>query len=367
MSERRRLDSLEGLRFLSSLIIVAGHYVPYVVDTPLITRTHLAVDLFFVISGLVIAETYTGRIAGGRDYARFIGRRIARIYPLHLATLVFYLLIGVLYWRGIVHVVDGARYNPAAIVSNLLMTQAWLPDGVISFNYVSWSISAEFFVYLLFPLIAWMVGRRTGVGLAVVLLLLASGIGIAELALDRPLTRLSWDAGILRALPSFAFGVWVSCAAPLLARLVPAARLRWLFPLVLALTALLFIVAIDQYATLLVIWAMVALAFLSDRAGLSTPVSQALLSRRGELTYSIYMLHTVVATVVMAFAFPRLFGSTLEARLAAVLVALVVLYAAAVASLRWFEQPLRRRLNRWSDDALGKASHAAATAPPTAH
>ena len=358
---QRRLDSLEGLRFLSSLIIVAGHYVPYVVDTPLITRTHLAVDLYFVISGIVIAENYAGRIAGGRDYARFMSRRIARLYPLHLLTLAFYVAIGLLYWRGLVQVVDGTRYNPETIVANLLMTQAWLPDGVISFNYVSWSISAEFFVYLLFPLIAWTVGRRTGVGFAVVLAMLAAGIAFAELALDRPLTRLSWDGGVLRAVPSFAFGVWVSCAAPALARRLPAARLRWLFPVVLTATATLFIVAIDQYVTLLVIWAMVALAFLSDRSGLATAVSRPLLSRRGELTYSIYMLHTVVATIVMAFAFPRLFGTSVEARLAALLVALVVLYALAVLSLRWFEQPLRRGLNRLADHGLAKASHAAAT------
>ncbi len=353
MSERR-LDSLEGLRFLSSLVIVAGHYVPYVVETWWITHTHLAVDLFFVISGIVIAETYAGRIKGGRDYARFIGRRWARLYPLHLLTFGFYLLIGVLYWQGVVSPVDGARYNPQAIVPNLLLTQAWLPSGVISFNYVSWSISAEMFVYLLFPLIAWAVGRRLGIGLLVVALLLAGGIAVAELVMERPLTRLSWDFGIVRALPSFAFGVWVSAAAPALARRLPAAWLRPLCIAGLAATAAMIVAyRIDQYIALPVIWATVALAFLCDRAGQATPVSGRWLAQRGALTYSIYMLHTVVATVVMAALGPRLLGNSLEARLAAVLVALVALYALSVASLRWFEQPLRHAINRWADHGLG--------------
>ena len=350
----RRLDSLEGLRFLSSVIVVAGHYTPYVVDTPLISRTHMAVDLFFVISGIVIAEVYAGR-TGGTNYLRFVGRRIARLYPLHLATLGFYLAIGVAFWLGLTHPIDGTRYNPAAIVPNLLMIHAWLPGGVQSFNYVSWSISAEFLMYLLFPLLAWAVGRRPRAGLALVLATLALATLIAAHWLGRPLTRLSWDFGVLRALPSFAFGVWVSSAAPLLARQLPPRRLRWLAPMLLAATALLFVVAVDQTATLLLIWVTVAVAFLADRADVATPVSAPVLARRGVLTYSIYMLHTVVATIVMAAAMPRLIGTALPARIAALLVAITLLYLLSRASLRWFEQPLRDRINRWADGRLAVA------------
>ena len=144
---------------MSSIAIVVGQYVPYVAATPLIGRLHLAVDLFFVISGIVIAERYADRITGTVDYFRFMSRRVARLYPLHLATLAFYVAIGVLVWSGKLHPVDAARYNPQAILPNLLLTHAWLPSGVISFNYVSWSISAEFFVYLAFPLILWVLRR----------------------------------------------------------------------------------------------------------------------------------------------------------------------------------------------------------------
>ena len=209
MSGERRLDSLEGLRFLSSVAIVAGHYIPYAIgETRFISRLHLAVDLFFVISGIVIANLYAGRIATVRDWLGFMVKRVARLYPLHLATLAFYVAIGLLVWSGKVQPADGARYDPAAIIPNLLLVHAWSPSGTISFNYVSWSISAEIFVYLAFPLIALGVQRRAALSLAGIVGLFVVFAWYAETQIGLPLTRLSWQAGVLRAIPGFAFGVW---------------------------------------------------------------------------------------------------------------------------------------------------------------
>ena len=60
-SENRAFPSLEGLRLLASVAIVTWHYLHYLkLPAP---RFHLAVDMFFVISGIVIAHVYAGRIA----------------------------------------------------------------------------------------------------------------------------------------------------------------------------------------------------------------------------------------------------------------------------------------------------------------
>jgi peptidoglycan/LPS O-acetylase OafA/YrhL len=334
------LASLEGLRFISSLMIVAGHYVPYVTPTPLIARLHLAVDLFFVISGIVIAERYAGKIRDLRDWAAFMIKRIARLYPLHLATLGFYVAIGVLVWSGKLHPNDATRYNPAEIIPNLLLVQAWRLDSPISFNYVSWSISAEFFVYLLFPLVLALVGRRALPAFFGILVVTALFAWIAETEVGRPLTKLDWRGGVLRAVPSFAFGTWLHChlrATPL-----PAARLRLLVHGLLGAVAVLMLLRVNEYALLGVIWLLVASAYAADRCGVATWVSAPWLARRGQLTYSIYMLHTVVATVLLAVVFPKLLGTSPGARLAGVLMALPALYLVSVLSLRWFETPMRR-------------------------
>ncbi len=344
----RRLDSLEGLRFVSSVAIVAGHFIPYAVgDTPWIGRLHLAVDLFFVISGIVIATTYAGTIATIGDWLGYMLRRLARIYPLHLATLAFYVAIGALIWSGRVHPVDATRYNAAVILPNLLLIHAWLPSGVQSFNYVSWSISAEFFVYLAFPLIAVAVRGRAAVALVGIMTVFAVFAWFAQTRIGLPLTRLGWQGGVLRAIPSFAFGVWLHAHRDRLSALLPPDIAAIGLKLVLLLVAGLMVIRIDQYATLAVIWIAVALAYVCDRSGRNTWLSAPWLSSRGRLTYSLYMLHPLVATVLLAVVFPRLFGTAPAGRVAGVLLSLPVLYLAAWASLVWFEQPARRAITQW--------------------
>jgi len=105
----------------------------------------------------------------------------------------------------------------------------------------------------------------------------------------------------------------------------------------------------NEYALLGVIWLLVAAAFVADRRGATTMLSRPWLAARGELTYSIYMLHTVVATVLLAVIFPRLLGTGAGERLAGVLLALPVLYLVSVLSLRWFETPLRRWIGAAGD------------------
>jgi peptidoglycan/LPS O-acetylase OafA/YrhL len=164
----RRYSNLEGLRFLASAAIVLHHFVPYT-QRGLGSvefwsgRFSIAVDLFFVISGIVIASGYLGRTSSWREYGGFIRRRFGRLYPLHLLTLGFYVAIGVATSLGLISVMGESNYAFDQLPANLLLVHAWGFSSQLSFNYVSWSISAEWFVYLLFPLVAWTVAKPSGV------------------------------------------------------------------------------------------------------------------------------------------------------------------------------------------------------------
>ncbi|MBC7520962.1 MAG: acyltransferase [Sandarakinorhabdus sp.] len=305
--------------------------------------------MFFVVSGIVIATNYAGHVATVGEWALFMRKRIARIYPLHLATLAFYVAIGLLVWARQLHPVDATRYDAAAIVPNLFLVHAWFPSGTISFNYVSWSVSAEFFVYLSFPLVALAVRGRPAISLLAIALLFAVFAVYAQTRIGLPLTRLGWQAGMLRAIPSFAFGVWIEAHRDQLSRLFAPYHPALLLKAGLVLLGVLMIVQIDQYVTLALIWVVVLLAYLCDRAAVSTWLSARWLAARGELTYSLYMLHPLVATVFLAVLFPRLLGTSLPARIVGVLAALPIVYLAAVLSLRHFENPVRRAINRWGD------------------
>lgn len=154
MDEVAERKALTGLRGAAALYVALYHLFRSVYgDAPppgapllggLVLRGYLAVDLFFVLSGFVMAMAYGGWFAGGwsaRVYLSFVARRVARLWPLHAAVLCALLATDALFgtWRA----------WPGLIATNALLVQAW---GLsVSLNVPSWSISTELAAYLVFP------------------------------------------------------------------------------------------------------------------------------------------------------------------------------------------------------------------------
>ncbi len=337
------LRNLEGLRLISSLGIVSVHMFPHAGIRPPEHIT-LFVDLFFVISGIVIGQIYVDRIERWSDYATFLRRRLARIYPLHLATLLFYVAIGAGVARFHLAVDDPSRFDPGQIVPNLLLVHAWFPGGRLSYNFVSWSISAEFFAYLCFPVIAAAVARTIGWSIVGLLLIVAVSVAVAELALGTRMYVLGWNCALPRVLPSFAFGVFVSRFGPDIARRSSPRALRAVLIASTLATALGMAFTAPGYLLLGALYLLVSTAYLCDLNDLRTWASWRPISDRGYLTYSLYMIHVPVTTVFISFVFPRLIGTTPAARLMSLLFALAILFVVAEASFRLFENPLRKLL-----------------------
>lgn len=107
----------------------------------------MAVSFFFVLSGFILAHAYPALDAAGTR--RFLVARAARLWPLHFATFVLFLPIVYLYAPQM------PSSTAAAVPANLALLHAWVPfpDAYFSFNPVSWSISTELGLYLLFPLL----------------------------------------------------------------------------------------------------------------------------------------------------------------------------------------------------------------------
>ena len=349
MRDAKLLPSLEGLRFIASMAVVANHFIPYAYADIRIERLSVAVDLFFVISGIVIANQYQGRMRSLADYADFLQRRLARIYPLHLATLLFYVVIGLLLSRGLLHVNDPDKYRFSLLLLNALLIQAWNPfDYLISFNRVSWSISAEFFVYLLFPLIAWIIGRGFGVAATFVSACLALGVGVAYFVYNIDLVSLNWQFGIIRALPGFALGVLLSTYREEIAAVLRPDLARTSVHVLLALLPVLMLADSYNYILLPLAYALVACAFVCDISRTPTVAAWEPLSSLGYLTYSIYMLHPLVATVFLTAIAPKLLGTSMPMMFVAVGIGTLITLGLSVLSYRYFEQPMRQRINALS-------------------
>ena len=352
--DERHSPHLDALRIVASIAIVVMHYVNYAKDYRVgrllvdhLWHFNLFVDLFFVISGFVIAGRYLEHVADRGSIWQFLCRRFARIYPLHIATFAFYLAIAVAFHLGYVRVDNAQRYPWSDIPAQILLLHA--VDGArLTFNYPSWSLSAEMVCYCAFPLLALMTLRRPAsiVGLAlglIVALTLYSALTGVE-----PWPQWINKGGAVRALPGFCLGISFYVFRSRIGRL----RLR---PALFTAAFAIFVAvgwALDDVVALAVVYLIALLAVACDQTGARTLFTRLGLQRWAHLTYSSYMLHMPVATIVVT-VLGRFIGPHLPAApFVLIAVSAGLLAPASVACYRYFEDPMRRRLGAAFDKYL---------------
>src|ERR1039458_4042522 len=91
-----KINALTSLRFFAAFAVVVYHMRDYSLaglrGGPL-EKARLAVDLFFVLSGFILAHVYGAAFTEKRSSLRaFFVARLARIYPAHLAMMIVFLL-----------------------------------------------------------------------------------------------------------------------------------------------------------------------------------------------------------------------------------------------------------------------------------
>jgi peptidoglycan/LPS O-acetylase OafA/YrhL len=189
LAAMKRLDSLDGVRGLLALYVLLSHMAPFAVVPGWvragISHGGAAVDVFFVLSGLVITQSLLR--AGGRAVP-FLITRFARIFPVFLA--VFAVAIVIAPWSCGFERMPWVGSDDAArticvkswpdawipeIVAHLTMTHGLFPNAVwpnvwVSLLGAAWSLSTEWQFYLLALLVAGRSHRLCGLllGLAVV-------------------------------------------------------------------------------------------------------------------------------------------------------------------------------------------------------
>lgn len=145
---------LDLMRFIASIGVVLVHFAGRLGLTgQRVDGMNAFVDVFFVISGIVIMHVYERRVSNLPQVGDFLVARIARLVPLHLFTTLAFVGIGLLSAAVGLAVNDADKYDLACLPPSLFLTHAIAGCDKPVFNFVSWSISAEFAMYLLFPLL----------------------------------------------------------------------------------------------------------------------------------------------------------------------------------------------------------------------
>jgi len=255
---------------------------------------YLAVDLFFIISGLIFSHVYAGLIERREvSFRLFFLRRIARLYPLHFLGLLLFIVFGSFVYFKFGYYPIYQNFDLFHLALNIFFLQKGFFDAGYSFNGPSWSLSVELFLYFLFFFFVWA-GRLVAASLAAVCV----GLLVGVLQFKFPFLL---NAEIARGLVGFFWGV-------LLARLLVRAASVWVIFLlgVLAIVILMktsFLSdSVIQYPIALVVFTQfLVLSFWLKfvRALFST----SFLIYLGEISLSIYLTH-----VPLQLMFIVLFG-----------------------------------------------------------
>ncbi|MCA1426824.1 acyltransferase [Bradyrhizobium sp. IC3195] len=280
----------------------------------------LLVDLFFVLSGMVMALSYVENDFTRFSLREFMVRRLARVYPLHivmlLANLVFRLLRIGLVMAGVVVAAPAAFEvnNAYSFGLNVLLLHSMGFIDYLSWNAPSWSISVEFYTYLVFGLIVLIALRMRSLAWFYVLsgLLAVGSLVFIIFVLEKKSIELQTDFGLLRCFVGFFLGVlMVRIVDRLPAKPRPAAQGALQFVAMIASIVLVSLAEANPAATFLapVMFAIFLGSLLAFPDALLVPrilVAKPLIWL-GRRSYSIYMVHALV--VLLAEYFVRGVGA----------------------------------------------------------
>lgn len=351
--ESQNFLHLDALRFVAAYSVLLLHYRD-VILTPghfeILRRVlgvgSLFVDLFFIISGFIICHGYADRMGSAREYGSFIQKRIARLAPLHWATLAFYVAAGLAAMALGVRPEVPETFDWRCLLPNVALLHATGICESVTFNSVSWSISAELLLYLGFPLAVALYRRSAAATLAVGALMAIGLTLIAPHVTDKPWFQWSYDYGMIRAVPSFLIGMGLYGVRDSLC-VIPRAR-----GLVWALLGLLFVLAAVGVSDLWILLCVycIAIAGVAADLGARSNVVLNTFASGGRLTYSIYMLHTVLFTIVVSVLGKYVLHLGVDQRSYLALACVVLILPFSLVSYVAFEMPLRKRLSRlgWS-------------------
>jgi peptidoglycan/LPS O-acetylase OafA/YrhL len=278
----REIRSLTALRGIAALWVVLFHYqghISWVPGLEVIRQGTIAVDIFFTLSGFILVYVY------GEEFnlPNFWLKRFARLYPVHLVTLLVATVLiagGKIMGFSVVAELTGREF----VIHLFALHSFGLTNG-LALNYPSWSISAEFSAYLVFPFIVKVILRNKLRLVAPVLLAFFLACVFAANLTGLPLTDRTYNATPLRIMPEFLLGMLSArfCLEERVSRSVTA-----------LIAVGLLVCGLVSHIPLMIVFSapfLVAALFLYD------PRVPAPLHYLGLISYSLYMIHALVEKV----------------------------------------------------------------------
>ncbi|UIF91634.1 acyltransferase [Cupriavidus sp. UYPR2.512] len=344
----QQFKPLTSLRLFLALWVLCRHYFHvYEPDAMFFnigfTSTYfdhgyLGVDGFFILSGFILAYNYDPAPGQQLQWKKFIVARIARIYPVYLFCLLAFALSVIARDLALhTHNVGSGSYTLSSFVPEALMLGAWQYAGPSGWNDVGWSVSAEWFAYVFFPLFLLAAPRLNKARIA-----MAGCLALAALAAVEATSpdHLALSGGVARLVPEFLLGV-------LLRRLREAMPHNNGFAAGGILSLGVCVLGVGLGLDVLFVAGAAGLVFFLsyEKDALTRVLSLRSLVFLGEVSYCIYIVQRIPQYM---FAFARGKMASLAALPGVAQAALLLALTVGIAILLHFvvEKPMRTYINR---------------------
>lgn len=313
--ERVFFTPLEAFRGIAALAVAWFHSAFQHIDKPLLIKPgNIYVDFFFVLSGFVLMHAYMRRIEGGMGFYRFAALRLARLWPLHF----FMLLVWVAYEAVQVYAYQAYGFGDGgkeqndllSFVYNVLLVHSLGVMDHLSWNYPSWSISVEYYSYLIFFVLIVLFIKVRYTACAVVAALAFAALFAISYLRGSPSILASHDFGIVRCIAGLfsgaaVYGLYLRWPVRLNRAMLTVAELA-------AVAAAIYFIAHSVNDKWMQFGAMISFMVLiyvfSNGGGLvSRVLSLAPFRFLGTVSYSVYLTHAIILGVG-GFIAKRLMG-----------------------------------------------------------
>jgi peptidoglycan/LPS O-acetylase OafA/YrhL len=361
-----RYEALDGLRGVAALAVMAGHF-GLLLDAFWLPNNFLAVDIFFIMSGFVIAHSYGDRLQRDMSATTYLYRRVVRLYPMFIVGLLLGTAV-LLYaeQRGSI------EYDADSLLQSVLLNIFYIPffntlsvpffdatqihyevGQIFPTNPPAWSLFFEMLASGAFLLLFNLRLRaRLLISLACYLVLVAVGVyyGRARGELWIDIHNGYETSNFLGGFPRVAFGFSLGVSLHALQRSgiagrIPALLEKLPYPSFVLYAVLLAMLLFDRsahglYPVIAMATVAPAIVFAAAHINLRAGFEKKIATFLGWISYPIYCLHYPVARLVMFVRDDRHGSAWLP-----LLVSGTVALALAIVLTRWYEEPLRAALS----------------------
>lgn len=197
MSDKRYVF-MDGLRGIAAILVMTRHTGP--LWHLIYMRTYLAVDVFFIMSGFVIAAAYDHRILDGSlSWGAFMKVRLIRLYPILLFSLLLCLVPFYIACTEGPHAYGLTAFWQITALTFLLLPSHLTPlPEMFIMNAPQWSLFYELVINGLYA-----VARPLMRGKVLLMVIVALGLGLAAMTLKKG----NLNAGFEWSLPSLIVGL----------------------------------------------------------------------------------------------------------------------------------------------------------------